>query len=163
MWTGVENGGLCFVVIVVVGQGGCGRYWMLVDGHGGCGPSGKDIFRWVTVAPSARDPTMTFDELLVMTDLPPPGPELYAARRKLWLAPRQNDQRTSRRPSIAQRKLGTLLNKVADDHVWNSSIGPAWKRIATGAGLKKRIPMELMVCSFSSVYRSFADLALNEG
>ena len=95
------------------------------------------------------DSTQTFDELLAITDLPPPGPELYAARRKLWLAPRQNDQRTSQLPSVAQRKLDTLLNKVADDRVWNSSIGPAWKRISTGENLKQSIPMALMVCVLS--------------
>ena len=89
---------------------------------------------------------MTFDELLAVTDLPPPGPELYAARRKLWLTPRQSDQQASQLPSMAQRKLDNLLNKVADDRVWNSSIGPAWKRISTGANLKQNIPMALMVC-----------------
>ena len=88
---------------------------------------------------------MTFDELLAITDLPSPGPELYKARRKLWLTPRQNDQQTRQLSLIAQHKLDALLNKVADDRVWNSSIGPAWKRISTGANLKQNIPMALMV------------------
>jgi len=91
---------------------------------------------------------MAFDDLLAAANLPPPGPEYYAARRKLWLTPRKGIQKTARQPPPGHRKLEALLNlpdAATNDQVWHGGVAAIWMNMATGASLKCGLPLPLMV------------------
>lgn len=88
-----------------------------------------------------------FEELLAASELPPSGPEYYAARRSLWLAPR-SAQRGPPEPSTSRQRLEDLLNRpgaVSSEAVWKGGIEKVWDSLSSGARLKRPVPMNLIV------------------
>ncbi|KAF5387726.1 hypothetical protein D9615_000552 [Tricholomella constricta] len=95
-----------------------------------------------TIVPS------TFDDILAATDLPPPGPDYYAARRTLWLAPRPSVQHAPVVPSTSRQRLEHLLSlspHPEDEYVWNNGLAKVWKTLDAGGRLKRRLPMALII------------------
>ncbi|RDB22551.1 hypothetical protein Hypma_010013 [Hypsizygus marmoreus] len=93
---------------------------------------------------------MTFDDILAAADLPPPGPEFYAARRKLWLTPRSDVQprASPQGQSTSRQRLEQLLstpNAVQNDYVWNNGVEKVYKNLSAGGRLKRRLPMALII------------------
>lgn len=109
---------------------------------------GFDTLRIPHLSPMpSSDGSVSFDELLNSTILPPPGPAHYAARRALWLKPRLAAPRPPE-PSTSRDRLTTLLNMpnaINNDQVWKAGIEKVWKGLNDGGLLKRRLPMELVV------------------
>jgi hypothetical protein len=95
------------------------------------------------------EPTLSFQHVLATaTDLPPPGPAYYAARRALWLTPLPSSQARSLEPSSSRQKLENLLNSpgaACDDVVWKGGVEKVWKGLAAGGRLKRRLPLNLII------------------
>lgn len=92
----------------------------------------------------------SWDDILAAAELPPPGPDHYAARRNLWLTPRHIAESSSPDTSTSRKRLEEVLSlpdAVYNDEVWESGIGKVWKGLNSGGNLKRRLPMALMVCS----------------
>jgi hypothetical protein len=93
---------------------------------------------------------VSFDQLLTQSQLPPPGPSHYDARRSLWLTPQTHRQaQRDSEPSAMRVKLEQMLSQpgaVDSDEVWNGGINKVWTALLAGAKLKKRLPMEIVVC-----------------
>ncbi len=110
-------------------------------------------------APFAQDalsphPTTTHDaamspyqERLAAADLPPPGPDYFAARRALWLAPGEAPSRPTEANS-SRRRLETLLatpDALEDDVIWQTGVDRVWRGLLGGARLKHPLPLTLVV------------------
>ena len=81
-------------------------------------------------------------------DLPEPGPAFFAARRALWRIPTSNPL-PSQESSQSRQRLEALLNHAVppeSDRVWNAGIGMVWRGIIGGARLKRRLPLNSLVC-----------------
>lgn len=92
------------------------------------------------------DAPKSFEELLAASELPPPGPEYYAARRALWLTPTARARLPEQ--SSSRKRLEKLLNApdaVDDDDVWDNGIEKVWKGLSAGGRLKRPLPMGLIV------------------
>jgi hypothetical protein len=92
----------------------------------------------------------SWDAILAASELPPPGPDHYAARRKLWLTPRHIVQSSPLESSTSRQRLEKLLNlpnATESDEAWNDGIENVWKGLNAGGKLKRRLPMALIVCS----------------
>ncbi|KAG6854883.1 hypothetical protein C0991_012073 [Blastosporella zonata] len=92
----------------------------------------------------------SFDDVLNAATLPPPGPAFYAARRALWLAPRDSPRQlpTSNSPSNSRQRLEHLLrppNAAEGDYAWNNGIKRVWKSLDAGDRLKKPLPLALII------------------
>ncbi|KAF6762088.1 hypothetical protein DFP72DRAFT_877960 [Ephemerocybe angulata] len=88
-----------------------------------------------------------FEELLATTEMPPSGPEYYAARRKLWLKPGWEGTPKPRPHSNSRQKLEAILNQtnaLYDDNAWKK-IDRVWKNLANGTRLSERLPMGLII------------------
>ena len=85
---------------------------------------------------------------LVNSNLPPPGPAHYAARRSLWLTPTKAPERS---PSSSSRlRLEQLLSQpgaVHSDEAWKGGVEKVWKGLVGGGTLRRRLPMNLVVCT----------------
>ncbi|KAG6903471.1 hypothetical protein C0995_005494 [Termitomyces sp. Mi166 len=96
-----------------------------------------------------RSPVQSFDDLLDSSQLPPPGPELYAARRALWLTPRPNPRTSlSGSHSASRQRLEQLLsapNAAEGDYAWNHGVKKVWESLDAGGKLKKRLPLSLII------------------
>lgn len=89
----------------------------------------------------------SFEDRLESSQLPPPGPSHYEARRALWLKP-NGHRREPLPPSTSRHKLETLLNApnaVNNNDVWKGGVEKVWKGLSTGVTLKKRLPMAMVV------------------
>ncbi len=92
-------------------------------------------------------PPASFDQLLATTELPPPGPSHYIARREIWLTHRALP-RGRAEPSTSRQRLEDLLNRpgaVANEGVWKSGVEKVWKGLSAGGRLKRPLPMNLIV------------------
>ncbi|KAJ4478309.1 hypothetical protein J3R30DRAFT_3290194 [Lentinula aciculospora] len=91
----------------------------------------------------------SFQRILEASELPPPGPLYYAARRALWLkSPNNNNAPRILPPSTSRLKLENLLNTpdaVYNDELWEGGIQKVWKGLSGGASLKRRLPMNLVI------------------
>ncbi|KAH7914409.1 hypothetical protein BJ138DRAFT_1143959 [Hygrophoropsis aurantiaca] len=88
----------------------------------------------------------THTSILSTPDLPPPGPEHYAARRALWLTPTKLPQRSSQ--SSSRQRLEHLLhssNAVYSEAAWKGGVDKVWKGLIGGGRLKRRLPMALVL------------------
>ncbi|KIY49384.1 hypothetical protein FISHEDRAFT_15941, partial [Fistulina hepatica ATCC 64428] len=90
-----------------------------------------------------------FEESMSGSDLPPPGPSHYAARRALWLKSSSNESPCPRRePSTSCRRLERLLlspDAVRDDTVWKNGIERVWRGLNAGKNLRHRLPLDLVI------------------
>ncbi|KAF8812251.1 hypothetical protein BYT27DRAFT_7182686 [Phlegmacium glaucopus] len=90
---------------------------------------------------------VSFDEILQSSpSLPSPGPELYDARRRLWLTPRIKP--ATEPPSSSRQKLEFLLNQpdaIHNQDLWRHSLEKIWDGLSSGGRLKYRLPMNLIV------------------
>jgi hypothetical protein len=115
-------------------------------------PSGNALSRCSsTDKPSLR--LSRFEHLLESTQMPPSGPEYYAARRRLWLKPGWQDTPKARSRSSSRQKLEIVLNQsdvLNDDNAWKK-IERVYKNIDGGTRLSEGLPMSLIVCLPSSV------------
>jgi len=90
-----------------------------------------------------------FDDLIASSELPPPGPDLYLARRELWLTPNQSSPKSPRaKESTGPRKrLEDLLNPpnaIENDKVWKS-VEKVWKNLAAGGKPHSNLPLPLAI------------------
>ena len=93
-----------------------------------------------------------WDIILAASELPPPGPDHYVARRKLWLTPQRIVEHPSNQPSTSRQRLEKLLSfpdAAESDKVWNNGVENVWRGLNEGGRLKRRLPMALIVCSYS--------------
>ncbi|KAL4076132.1 hypothetical protein J3A83DRAFT_4370326 [Scleroderma citrinum] len=83
---------------------------------------------------------------LVNSNLPPPGPAHYAARRTLWLTPTKVPEHS---PSSSSRlRLEQLLGQpgaVHSDEAWKDGVEKVWKGLVGGGRLRRRLPMNLVI------------------
>ncbi|KAG6336534.1 hypothetical protein ID866_2556 [Astraeus odoratus] len=83
---------------------------------------------------------------LVNSNLPPPGPAHYAARRALWLTPTKVPEHA---PSSSSRlRLEQLLSQpgaVHSDEAWKGGVEKVWKGLVGGGRLRRRLPMHLVI------------------
>jgi hypothetical protein len=99
-------------------------------------------------------PPNTFDSILASSNLPPPGPDHYAARRALWLTPRFPASSRSLQPSTSRKRLEKVLsapNAVESNAAWKNGIEDVWKGLSSGGRLKRRLPMSLIVCAATHI------------
>jgi len=95
-----------------------------------------------------QQPRPTFDQILENAELPSPGPDYFAARRRLWLTPRVDVDPTPPTPSAARDKLEEILshpNSAHSSEVWNNGLERVWKGLSSGGRLKNRLPMNLII------------------
>ena len=100
------------------------------------------------VAPITARPA--FEHILSTVSLPPPGPAHYAARRALWLASTSGAP-SPPIPSTSRQRLEQLLSMpgaVESEEVWKAGVEKVWKGLVAGGKLKRRLPMNLVVCSY---------------
>ncbi|KAF9006571.1 hypothetical protein BDQ17DRAFT_1277053 [Cyathus striatus] len=99
-----------------------------------------------TFLPSHRIP---FDHLLAHSHLPPPGPDYYAARRRLWLHPPSPPPPSPSKPlSPSRLKLEHVLSTpgaIYNDGAWYDGVENVWKGLASGRTLKYRLPMNIII------------------
>lgn len=89
---------------------------------------------------------VSFDEILQSSSLPDPGPDLYDARRRLWLTPRVKP--ATHPPSSSRQKLEFLLSQpdaIRNQDLWHHSLEKIWDGLTSGGRLKYRLPMNLIV------------------
>lgn len=91
-----------------------------------------------------------FSRLMSNTKLPPPGPSHYEARRNLWLTP-SDLPASPPSPSPSRIKLEALLSQegaVEDEILWKSILKNVWMGLVGGNQLRKRLPLNIVVCIF---------------
>ncbi|KAI0751580.1 hypothetical protein C8Q80DRAFT_1098039 [Daedaleopsis nitida] len=88
-----------------------------------------------------------FQQRLADADLPPPGPDHFAARRALWWAPSPNPPAPAE-ANPSRRRLEALLSSpgaIEDDQVWEVGVDRVWRGLIGGAKLKHRLPLALIL------------------
>ncbi|TFK93605.1 hypothetical protein K466DRAFT_478267 [Polyporus arcularius HHB13444] len=88
-----------------------------------------------------------YQERLAAAELPPPGPDYFAARRALWLAPGEAPSRPTEANS-SRRRLETLLatpDALEDDMIWQTGVDRVWRGLLGGARLKHPLPLTLVL------------------
>lgn len=97
---------------------------------------------------TSQDASMSpYQERLAAADLPPPGPEYFAARRALWLEPIENPSYPTE-PNLSRRRLESLLatpDALENEVVWQTGVDRVWRGLLGGARLKQRLPLALVV------------------
>ena len=92
-----------------------------------------------------------FEQLLASADLPKPGPELYAARRRLWLkAAPERTPKPSKSHTQTRQKLDVLLSNgdlAKDDQAWKK-VEKVWKNLHGGSRLSEPVAMGTIVRAF---------------
>ncbi|KAG5648910.1 hypothetical protein DXG03_000259 [Asterophora parasitica] len=97
---------------------------------------------------TAPSTPQSFDGILAAADLPPPGPDYYAARRSLWLTPRQTAQIAQAEPSTSRQRLEHLLslsNDPEDEYIWKNGVGKVWTSLDAGGRFKRRLPLAMII------------------
>ncbi|KAI0268347.1 hypothetical protein BC834DRAFT_868995 [Gloeopeniophorella convolvens] len=114
-------------------------------------PTAPAFAKSTSSTPSLPPPLETtpsaFALLLERTELPPPGPEHFAARRALWTTPTAGS-RLDAPPSPSRIKLETLLDQpgaLESQEVWNVGLSKVWKGLIGGGRLKNFLPLRAVV------------------
>ncbi|THH04036.1 hypothetical protein EW146_g10282, partial [Bondarzewia mesenterica] len=92
-------------------------------------------------------PPTPFEALLASEELPPTGPDLFAARRALWLTPPPTPPIPTS-PSPSRIRLHDLLNQpgaLESNEVWQAGLNKVWKGLVSGGRLRKLLPLNLVV------------------
>ncbi|KAF8165531.1 hypothetical protein B0H34DRAFT_671350 [Crassisporium funariophilum] len=100
--------------------------------------------------PQAKS-NLSFDKILQSSSLPDPGPDFYAARRRLWLTPRIIPVPPP--PSSSRQKLEDLLSQpgaIRNQEVWHSGIEKVWKGLSSGGKLKHRLSLNIIPVHIST-------------
>ncbi|KAF5322538.1 hypothetical protein D9619_000641 [Psilocybe cf. subviscida] len=89
----------------------------------------------------------TFQDILQSADLPEPGPEYYAARRRLWLTPRPE---TGTPPPLSptRKELEEEVAKQSALHnpkSWTPTMDKMWRRLSNGRPLKYPLPLHFII------------------
>ena len=108
-----------------------------------------------------RPPPSPFEELLASSDLPPPGPDHYAARRALWWSSPLNKE--DPRPANIPPRLAAFLNQegaLENDQLWKNGLEKLWKVLMSGNRLKTSIPLHLAVRRFRMICACQIDLII---
>jgi len=169
VWIKSELVELVVVVIGIVREGGCGGGVVLVKGDHGCWEARCDctcplpflcchaILGSCSAIYSSfssfipRQPS--FDQILQEASLPEPGPEYYAARRRIWLTP----TRVLPPPppaSSSRQRIENLFNQsngnsiVYSSEAWRNGLEKAWKGLSSGVRLKYKLPLNIVVSPF---------------
>ena len=111
-------------------------------------PASPQCYTPTPLAPITIRPA--FEDSLSTAALPPPGPAHYLARRALWLAPTPEPPLPPV-PSTSRQRLEQLLSipgAVENEEVWKAGVEKVWKGLVAGGRLKRRLPMNLVVCSY---------------
>lgn len=90
----------------------------------------------------------SFAHLLAHADLPPPGPDYFAAHRALWTTPTAAS-RLGQAPSTSRVRLETLLDEpgaLERPDVWDAGLKKVWKGLIEGGRLKNFLPLRVVVC-----------------
>lgn len=99
-------------------------------------------------------PPSAFAHLLDVSKshLPPSGPELFEARRRLWTTPPTDSPRPRRPDSPSRTRLRELLHTpgaLESDSVWHAGLGRVWKGLVSGGRLRSFLPLSFVVRLFS--------------
>ncbi|KAI0004933.1 hypothetical protein BJV74DRAFT_762551 [Russula compacta] len=89
----------------------------------------------------------SFAHLLAHADLPPPGPDRFAARRALWTTPTAAS-RLGQAPSTSRVRLEYLLDEpgaLERPDIWDAGLKKVWKGLIEGGRLKKFLPLRVVV------------------
>ncbi|KZT13082.1 uncharacterized protein LAESUDRAFT_616871, partial [Laetiporus sulphureus 93-53] len=89
----------------------------------------------------------SFKQRLAATEMPPPGPAYFDARRALWWTPGAKPPRQAK-TSAARRRLERLLSQngaTESDQVWTSGLNEVWKALISGSPLKIPLPLDMVV------------------
>ncbi|KAF8663426.1 hypothetical protein AX16_000996 [Volvariella volvacea WC 439] len=95
-------------------------------------------------------PHIALDDVIAQSNMPPPGPDFFAARRALWLTPRAPVQRPNP-PSEAlssRQRLEEVLSApdaVYNDQIWKLGVDRVWTSLAAGGRLKQRLPLRVLI------------------
>ncbi|PFH51354.1 hypothetical protein AMATHDRAFT_175225 [Amanita thiersii Skay4041] len=85
---------------------------------------------------------ISFDQLLIASSLPPPGPAHYEARRRLWLTPRAHSDNLAPKPNLYRRQQ--LANYLGSRDPFK--INKLWTIISSSKRhFSDRIPLSLMI------------------
>ncbi|OBZ76750.1 hypothetical protein A0H81_03698 [Grifola frondosa] len=76
-------------------------------------------------------------------ELPPPGPDHFAARRTLWWARGPNEP-TPTESTPSRQRLEILLQRDTDE-AWDAGLNKVWNGLVSGARLKKRLPLSTVI------------------
>ncbi|KAI0251324.1 hypothetical protein BJV78DRAFT_1212490 [Lactifluus subvellereus] len=93
---------------------------------------------------NSESPSLTFAHL-ADADLPPPGPDHFAARRALWTTPTATS-RLGHDPSPSRVRLESLLNQpgaLESPEVWDAGLSKVWKGLVGVGGGKLKSPLPL--------------------
>ncbi|KAH9844144.1 uncharacterized protein C8Q71DRAFT_731468 [Rhodofomes roseus] len=88
-----------------------------------------------------------FEQRLASTQMPPPGPSYFQARRAIWWEPVANTP-PSEEVSMTHRRLEDLLSKedaTESDEAWRAGLGKVYRALVSGARLKKRMPLNMVI------------------
>ncbi|KAI0033337.1 hypothetical protein K488DRAFT_35550, partial [Vararia minispora EC-137] len=87
-----------------------------------------------------------FAQLLSHADLPPPGPDHFEARRKLWTS-RPANAPPLPPPEPSRTRLEGVLTApgaLENDQVWRSGLEKVWRGLVGGGRLKYPLPLSLV-------------------
>jgi hypothetical protein len=100
-----------------------------------------------------RPPIPTSSHVSAHTNLPPPGPDHFAARRALWLKPTAAS-RLGQAPSTSCVRLENLLEDpgaLERSAVWDAGLNKVWRGLVGGGRLKNFLPLRVVVWILSYV------------
>lgn len=102
---------------------------------------------------TAAGSVASFEQRLVSTQMPQPGPAYFQARRALWwqpmVCPQQPDELHTPR-----RTLEDLLaseDAHENDEIWRAGVGKVYRSLVDGARFKRHMPLRLVVRVVTSV------------
>ena len=102
----------------------------------------------------------SFDQILQAASLPEPGPEYYAARRRIWLTPTQVLPPPAS-ASLSRQRIENLFNQsngnsiVYSHEAWRNGLEKVWKGLSSGVRLKYKLPLNIVVSPSIESFKFF--------
>jgi hypothetical protein len=100
-----------------------------------------------TTTSTTKSPTSTLIHVPAHADLPPPGPDHFAARRALWTK-HTAASRLGQAPSTSCVRLESLLDEpgaLERPDVWDAGLKKVWKGLIGGGRFKNFLPLRAVV------------------
>lgn len=119
-------------------------------------PSPSSSFLSFSLSSDHQPPIPTSSHGSEHTNLPPPGPDHFAARRALWLKPTATS-RLGQAPSTSCVRLENLLEEpgaLERPAVWDAGLNKVWRGLVGGGRLKSFLPLRVVVWILSYVSSS---------